>query len=152
MLIRNLWRWIWYFVETVKILCSQSNDDSCLMRQPVTQGKWSWPTAWSWGSGDHRARMRREGSTAGKRAAESRAGSLRLRWGAAAAFTAVMVAGTSGQPRGYRPFTRIRTGKGTSLLEAERPCYCLYSLVAPGARCGEMPQRHYFQNISRGCQ
>lgn len=46
-----------------------------------------------------------------------------------------MVAGTSGQPRGYRPFTRIRTGKGTSLLEAERPCYCLYSLVAPGARC-----------------
>lgn len=110
------------------------------MSLPVIQGKWSWPAAWSWGSGDHRARMRRERNTAGTRnCAESRAGSLRAMPGAAAARCGVggghTTPGTSGQPRGYRPFTRIRTGRGTSLLEAGRPCYCPYSLGAPGAQC-----------------
>lgn len=110
------------------------------MSLPVIQGKWSWPAAWSWGSGDHSARMRRERNTAGtKNCAESRAGSLRAMLGAAAAHCGVggghATPGTSGQPRGYRPFTGIRTGRGTSLLEAGRPCYCPYSLVAPGAQC-----------------
>lgn len=51
---------------------------------PVIQGKWSWPAAWSWGSGAHRAGMRREAQQ-GQESAESRAGSLRATLGADAA-------------------------------------------------------------------
>lgn len=125
------------------------------MSLPVIRGKWSWPAAWSWGSGDHRARMRRERNTAGTRnCAESRAGSLRAMPGAAAAHCGVggghTTPGTSGQPRGYRPFTRIRTGRGPVCWKQEDHAIVLIPwgpLVLSAGNASEALVPEYFQGL-----
>ena len=105
------------------------------MHLPVIQGKWSWPVAWSWGSGAHRAGMRREGSTAGTRNCReqgrqsegytgSSCSSLRCRWWA-----------PQGSPEGTGPSPESGPGEGPVCWKQKDHSICPYSLVAPGARC-----------------
>lgn len=105
------------------------------MRLPVIQGKWSWPAAWSWGSGAHRAGMRREGSTAGTRKCRkqgrqsegytgSSCSSLRCRWWA-----------PQGSLEGTGPSPESGSGEEPVCWKQKDHSICPYSLVAPGTRC-----------------